>query len=146
MLRPSVFSDNYTNSLFHNFFDDMFSPMSGIESTNAMNTDIRELDDAYQIDMELPGFSKDDVKAELEDGYMTIEATHTKEKDEQDEKEKYVRKERYTGSYGRSFYVGDAVTKEDIKAKFSNGVLSITIPRKEDNPKVEQKTYIAIEG
>lgn len=146
MLRPSIFSDNYTNSLFHDFFDDMFTPMSGMRTVNAMNTDIRELDDVYQIDMELPGFAKEDVRAELADGYMTIEATHTEDKDEKDEKGKYVRKERYSGSYSRSFYVGDAVTEEDIKAKFTDGILSITVPKKEKNPKVEQKKYIAIEG
>jgi len=120
MLRPSIFSDNYTNSLFHDFFDDMFTPMSRMRTVNAMNTDIRELDDVYQIDMELPGFAKEDVRAELADGYMTIEATHTEDKDEKDEKGKYVRKERYSGSYSRSFYVGDAVTEEDIKAKFTD--------------------------
>lgn len=146
MLRPSIFNDNFTDSLFDDFFGDMFAPGRGMKTASAMNTDIREFEDSYQIDMELPGFAKEDVKAELKDGYMTIEASHTENKDEKDDKGRYVRKERYSGSYSRSFYVGENVTEEDIRAKFTDGILTVTVPKKEPKPEVEQKKYIAIEG
>lgn len=146
MLRPSIFNDNFTDSLFDDFFGDMFVPGRTMKTASAMNTDIRELEDSYQIDMELPGFAREDVKAELKDGYMTIKASHTENKDEKDEKGRYVRKERYSGSYSRSFYVGENVTEEDIRAKFTDGILTVTVPKKEAAQEVEQKKYIAIEG
>ncbi len=146
MLRPSIFNDNFTDSLFDDFFGNVFVPTRPARTASAMNTDIREFADAYQIEMELPGFAKEDVRAELKDGYMTIEAIHTESKDEQDEQGKYIRKERYSGSYSRSFFVGEAVTEEDIKAKFSDGILTLTVPKKENKPEVEQKKYITIEG
>lgn len=146
MLRPSIFNDNFTDSLFDNFFGDMFVPARTARTASAMTTDIKEFENAYQIDMELPGFTKEDVKAELKDGYMTIEASHTENKDEKDEEGRYIRKERYSGSYSRSFFVGDHVTEEDVKAKFTDGILTITVPKKEDKPEVQQKKYIAIEG
>ncbi len=146
MLRPSIFNDNFTDSLFEDFFDNMFVPARGMRTASAMNTDIRELADAYQIDMELPGFTKEDVKAELKKGYLTIQASHTENKDEKDEKGRYVRKERYSGSYSRSFYVGENVTEEDIRAKFTDGILTMTVPKKQALPETEQKKFIAIEG
>lgn len=146
MLRPSIFTDNFSDSLFDDFFGNTFLPASKMRAASAMNTDIRELGDAYQIDMELPGFNKEDVKAELKDGYMTIEASHTENKDEKDEAGRYIRKERYSGSYSRSFYVGEGVTETDIKAKFTDGILTVTVPKAEKKPEVEQKKYIAIEG
>lgn len=146
MLRPSIFNDNFTDSLFDNFFGDMFMPTPYTRTASAMTTDIRELPDSFLIDMELPGFSKEDVKAELKDGYMTITASRNENKDEKDEKGRYVRKERYSGSYSRSFYVGDNVTEQDIQAKFTDGILTVTVPKKEPVPQAEQKKYIAIEG
>ena len=146
MLRPSIFNDNFTDSLFDNFFGDMFLPAQHMRTASAMTTDIRELPDSYLIDMELPGFSKEHVKAELKDGYMTITAARSEKKDEEDEKGRYVRKERYSGSYSRSFYVGEAVTEKDIQAKFTDGILTVTVPKKEPAPQAEQKRYIAIEG
>ncbi len=146
MLRPSIFNDNFTDSLFDNFFGDMFLPSQQVRTASAMNTDIRELPDSFLIDMELPGFKKEDVKAELKDGYMTITASRTENKDEKDAKGRYVRKERYSGSYSRSFYVGEAVTEQDIQAKFTDGILTVTVPKKEPVPQAEQKKYIAIEG
>ena len=151
MLRPAIFNDNFTDSLFDSFFDDMFLPTgmrtaSGMRGMGAMSTDIRELSDSYQIEMELPGFTKDDVKADLKDGYMTIEASRSTNNDTKDENGRYVRRERYLGSYRRSFYVGDSVKEEDIKAKFTDGILTITVPKKEPERAVEQKKYIAIEG
>ena len=146
MLRPSIFSNNFVDNMFDNFFDDSFMPNQFLRTTGAMSTDVRETEDSYQIDMELPGFAKEDVKAELKDGYLTISAAHDENKDEKDHDGKYIRRERYSGSYQRSFYVGDAVTETDIKAKYKDGVLTLMIPKKEKTPEVDHKKFIAIEG
>ena len=147
MFRPSIFNDNFTDSLFDEFFNDNFWPVAyQNRNVRSMNTDIKETDDNYQIEMELPGFTKEDVKADLKDGYLTIQASHNESKDEKGEDGKYLRKERYSGSCSRSFYVGDAVTQEDIKAKFTDGILTVLVPKKEKEPEVEEKKYIAIEG
>ena len=110
-----------------------------------ISSDVKELDNGYEIDMELPGFAKEDVKAELNDGYLTISAEHKDTNDEKDKKGKYIRKERYYGKCQRSFYVGEHVTEEDVKAKFENGILQLFVPKKETKPEVEEKKYIAIE-
>ena len=148
MLRPSIFNDNFTDSLFDEFFNDSFWPARHFarNQVTQMSTDIKETDDAYQIEMELPGFTKEDVKADLKDGTLTIEASHSENKDEKDKEGKYLRKERYSGSMSRSFYVGEEITQEDIKAKFADGILTILVPKKEKQQEVEQKKYIAIEG
>ena len=148
MLRPSIFNDNFTDSLFDEFFNDSFWPARhfGRAQGTQMNTDIKETEDNYQIEMELPGFTKEDVKADLKDGTLTIEASHSENKDEKDQEGKYLRKERYSGSMSRSFYVGEQITEEDIKAKFADGILTILVPKKEKQQEVEQKKYIAIEG
>ena len=96
--------------------------------------------------MNLPGVKKEDVKAELKDGYLTISASSNTSKDEKDDNGRYIRRERYSGSCSRSFYVGDQVTESEIKAKFENGTLTMLIPKKEEKPAVEDKKYIAIEG
>lgn len=146
MLLPSIFDDTFATDVF----DDMFRTPFGMNNTftgmKSMNSDIKELDDGYQIDMELPGYGKDDVQAELKDGYMTITAKRAENKDEKDENGKYIRRERYSGSCQRSFYVGDAVIEEDIKAKFKDGILTIQIPKKEQLPQKDEKKFITIEG
>ncbi len=112
-----------------------------------MKTDIKDTDQGYEITMNLPGVKKEDVKAELKDGYLTISATSNSNKDEKDNNGRYIRRERYSGSCSRSFYVGDGVTQDEIKAKFENGALMLTVPKKEEKPAVEDnKKYIAIEG
>jgi HSP20 family molecular chaperone IbpA len=141
MLMPSIFREN----LFDDLFDDTFGGFSG-NAADLMRTDVKDNDDSYEILMNLPGVTKEDVKAELKDGYLTIQATSNSDKEEQDDKGKYIRKERYSGSSSRSFYVGDQITEEDIKAKFENGTLKMIIPKKEAKPDVEAKRYIAIEG
>ncbi len=146
MFTPSIFQDNFADSLFDDFFNGSFWPAARRNYGNTMSTDIKETDGAYQIEMELPGFSKEDIHADLKDGYLTIEAGHQENKDEKDKEGKYLRKERYSGSCSRSFYVGEDVTKEDIKAKFADGVLTVTVPKKEEKPEVEQKKFIPIEG
>ncbi|MCD8150753.1 MAG: Hsp20/alpha crystallin family protein, partial [Clostridiales bacterium] len=119
---------------------------SGVRSVNQMSTDIKDCGDSYQIEMDLPGFAKEDVRAELKKGYLTIRASRTSSNDEKDEKQRYIRKERYSGHYQRSFYVGDAVKQEDIQAKFTDGVLTLMVPKKEKQPEVEESKYIQIQG
>lgn len=152
MLVPSIFNTNLSNDFFNDSFDDMFrdmfrSPFERMNSGNSiscMSTDVQDLGDSYQMDVELPGYDKEDLKADLKDGYLTISAEHNSNKEEKDEEGRYVRRERYMGSCQRSFYVGENVTQEDIHASFENGVLKLIIPKKEA-PAVEEKKYIAIE-
>ena len=141
MLLPSIFGDN----LFDNFMDDMFPtvdrmPMKTMPSI--MKTDIKETDDQYLLSIDLPGFKKEDVKIHLKDGYLNISAESKSE--EEDNSGKYLRRERYTGSMTRSCYVGEDLTEEDVKAKFGNGVLTLSLP-KEAPKKIEEPKYIAIE-
>ena len=159
MLTPSIFGE----SLFDDWMDDfpfgkdfekefeksMFpakNPLYGKHAKNLMKTDVRETDDAYEVDIDMPGFKKDEVTAQLNDGYITISASKGLDKDEKDKKTgKYIRKERYAGSMSRSFYVGEDVTQDEISAKFENGILQLKVPKKA-NKAVEGKNYIAIEG
>ena len=140
MLMPSIFNDN----LFDDFFDFNY-PTFRYDTTQRMKTDIKETDNGYEVTMNLPGVKKEDVKAELKDGYLTIQASSNTSKDEKDNDGRYIRRERYAGTCSRSFYVGDAVTQEDIKAKFENGTLTLDILKKDAKPAVEQKKYISIE-
>ena len=147
MLMPSIFGEN----LFDDFFDDFARPMNVIHYANptpsAMKTDVKETDAGYELDIDLPGYKKEDVKAELKDGYMTISAEKKSEDGEKDEKSgKYLRRERYYGSCSRSFYVGEDIQQEDVKAEFKHGILKLFVPKKEAKPAVEQKKTIAIEG
>lgn len=128
----------------NNIFDDLFNaPFFTRNEPNMMKTDIKEHDGGYELAVDLPGIKKEDIKAELNDGYLTITAENNSSKDEKDEKGKYICRERYTGSYSRSFYVGDGLTEQDIKAKFENGTLTLAIPKKEVLPEKQNK-YIAI--
>lgn len=140
MLMPSIFGDN----LFDNFFNDPFFAREP-HKVDLMKTDIKEIDNAYEITMNLPGVKKEDVNAQLKDGYLTVQATSNTNKEEKDEQGTYIRRERYSGSCSRSFYVGKEVTEQDIKAKFEDGTLKMMIPKKEEKA-VEDKKYIAIEG
>ena len=158
MMLPSVFGEN----LFDDFFDDFFDfpvlddrdmkkaqrKLYGRHAANMMKTDVREHDDHYEVDMDLPGFKKDELSLELNDGYLTITASKGLDKDEKEKKSgKFVRRERYAGSMSRSFYVGEEVKQEDIHAKYESGVLKLSIPKAEKKkPEVEEKKYIAIEG
>ena len=114
---------------------------------SVMKTDIKEKDDGFELVMDLPGFTKDEVKASLENGYLTISAAKGLDKDEKDkESGRYIRKERYAGSCERSFYVGEAVKQEDVKGEFKHGILKLFVPKKAPEKAVEQNKYIAIEG
>ena len=150
MLMPSIFGENLFDDDWMDFpFERDFwgrkNPLYGKNANKIMKTDIREHDGGYELDVDLPGFKKDEINVELENGYLTISATKGLDKDEQDKKGKYIRRERYAGAMQRSFYVGDAVTQEDIKAKFEDGILKLSIPKK-DAKAVETKKTIAIEG
>ena len=148
MLRPSIFTNNGNNMFNEMFNEDFFAPgiaRRAIGGAAVMQTDVRETETGYIIDMELPGFKKEDVEAELKDGYLTVRAEHKTEKDEKDKEGHYIRKERYYGNFARSFYVGDAVTQDDIKAAFKDGILTLNVPKKEKEEKVEEKKLINIE-
>lgn len=143
MLMPSIFREN----LLDDFFGDPFRGRSYDNSVNElMRTDVKDMGNAYELTMNLPGVKKEDVKAELKDGYLTINATSNSENNETDGNGKYIRRERYMGSCSRSFYVGEELSQEDVKARFEDGTLKLTIPKKEEAPVVENKKYIAIEG
>ena len=119
----------------------------GRHAKNMMKTDIKEQEDGYELEMDLPGFTKDEITAELKDGYLTISASKGLDKDEQEkETGKYIRRERYAGACQRSFYVGEDVTEQDIKAEFKHGMLKLFVPKKEAKPAVETKKYVTIEG
>ncbi|MBM6751650.1 Hsp20/alpha crystallin family protein [Mediterraneibacter glycyrrhizinilyticus] len=148
MLMPSIFGENLFDDDWFDFDRNFWgrkNPLYGKNAKNIMKTDIREHDTGYELDVDLPGFKKDEINIELENGYLTISAAKGLDKDEQDKKGKYIRKERYAGAMQRSFYVGDAVTEEDVKAKFEDGILKLSIPKK-DAKEVETKKTIAIEG
>lgn len=138
-------------SLFDEFFDDFARPAKSVVRYNypanaVMRTDVKEDENGYHLDIELPGYKKDDIKAELKEGYMTITATKAENKDEAEKKGNYIRRERYQGTSSRSFYVGEEVKEEDIKAKFEDGILKVFVPKIEAVPEVPQTKFIAIEG
>ena len=149
MLMPSIFGENLFDDWMDFPFDRNFfegrDPLYGKHAKNIMKTDVRETDDTYELDIDLPGFKKEEVTAELKNGYMTISAAKGLDKDEKDKEGRYIRKERYSGSCSRSFYVGEQISEEDIKARFEDGILKLDIPKK-DAEKIEQKKYISIEG
>lgn len=146
MLMPSIFGENLFNDDWMDFgFPEVDKALYGKHANNVMKTDVKETDTGYEVDIDLPGFKKDEINAQLDNGYLTISAAKGLDKDEKDKKGKYIRKERYAGAMSRSFYVGEGITQEDIKAKYEDGILRLSVPKKEDKA-VENKKYIAIEG
>ena len=153
MMMPSIFGENLFDDDWMDFPFDRFdrefwgrkNPLYGKHAKNMMKTDIREHDEGYELDVDLPGFKKDEISVQLDNGYLTISASKGLDKDEQDKKGKYIRKERYAGTMQRSFYVGDAVTQEDVKAKFEDGILKLSLPKKNAKA-IEANNSIAIEG
>jgi len=149
MLRPSIFGDDLFDEWFA--FPDLRDldrterKLYGKHADRLMKTDVREHDDQYEVDIDLPGFKKEEINLELNDGYLTISAAKGLDKDENDKKGKLIRQERYAGAMQRSFYIGENVTEEEIKAVFKHGVLTLNIPKK-DKPKVPEKKQILIEG
>ncbi len=153
MMMPSIFGENLFDDDWMDFPFDNFekkfwgrkNPLYGKHAKNMMKTDIREHDEGYELDIDLPGFKKDEINVQLNDGYLTISAAKGLDKDKENKKGKYIRRERYAGAMQRSFYVGDGIKEEEIKAKFKNGILRLSIPKK-DAKAVEEKKSIAIEG
>ena len=148
-MLPSIFRDNLFDDMFD--FDDfdkefnrMMRPLYGKHAQNMMKTDVRETDNSYEMDIDLPGFKKDEIKVELDNGYLSISAAKGLDKDEEKKDGKYIRRERYAGAMSRTFYVGDNLTQQDIQAKFEDGILKISVPKK-DVQQIEQNKYIAIE-
>ena len=146
-MLPSIFGEN----LFDDFFGDDFgmfpmwngrNPLYGKHAKNLMKTDVRETENSYELDVDLPGFKKDEIQVDLKDGYLTIQAAKGLDKDEEDKKGKYIRQERYVGSCSRSFYVGD-VEPQDISAKYEDGILKLSMP-KHVKKELPRSTTIAI--
>ena len=124
----------------------MQKKLFGHRAKNVMSTDVKEVENGYELEMDLPGFKKDEIKASVENGYLTISAARGLDEDEKDKKSgKYIRRERYAGACERSFYVGEGISQDDIKASFQHGILKLFIP-KEPEKSVEEKKYVAIEG
>ena len=142
---PSIFGENLFDDWMDFSFPDIDKALYGKHAKNEMKTDVRETEDGYELDIDLPGFKTDEVTAQLDNGYLTIQASKGLDKEQKDKKGKYIRKERYAGSMSRSFYVGDAITEEDVHAKYEDGILKLSVPKKEAKA-VEQTKHIAIEG
>ena len=155
MMVPRLFNDN----LFDSWFDDDFfwpefrreaqkpeKKLYGHRAAAIMKTDVKETEKGYEVDIDLPGFKKEDVTCELKDGYLTISAQKKVENDEKNDEGKYIRRERYTGSQSRSFFVGDHLTEEDIRASFEDGILKLSIPKEEAKPVEEKRHFVQIEG
>ena len=148
MYMPSIFGESLFDNMFpfdEKFFTEKKDPLYGKNAKNMMKTDIRETDEGYELDIDLPGFKKDEIQAELKNGYLTVSAAKGLDKDEQNKKGEYIRRERYSGSMSRSFYVGEHLNEEDIKAKYEDGILKLSVPKK-DVKELTQNKYIAIEG
>ena len=146
MLMPSIFGENLFNDDWMNFgFPEVEKALYGKHASHEMKTDVRETDSGYEVDIDLPGFKKDEINIQLDNGYLSISAAKGLDKDEQDKEGKYLRKERYAGSMSRSFYVGNAITQDDIKAKYESGILRLSVPKKAAE-EIEGAKRIAIEG
>ena len=142
MLLPSIFRENLFDDFMDDFrfpeFNDADKALYGKNARNLMKTDVRDKEDSYEVDIDLPGFKKD--------GYLTVSAAKGLDKDERNEEGTYVRRERYAGSMSRSFFVGDQITEDDIHPKYENGILTFSVPKKEQKAIEDRKHYIAIEG
>lgn len=149
MMMPAIFKENLFDEMMNFPWEEEFfgrkNPLYGKHAKNLMKTDVREKEDGFEVDIDLPGFKKEEITAELNNGYLTISAAKSLDKDETDKNGNYIRRERYFGNTSRTFYVGDGVREEDIKARFEDGLLKLSIPKKEAAVRESQKR-IAIEG
>ena len=148
-MMPSIFGEN----LFDDFFDDDFSmfpaltgrnPLNGKHANNLMKTDVRETENTYELDIDLPGFKKDEISIDLKDGYLSISAAKGLDRDQEDKKGKYIRQERYAGACSRSFFVGEGIEPQDVSAKFEDGILRVSLP-KQVKKELPRNSTIAIE-
>ncbi len=149
MMMPSIFNDDFFSPWMDFSVPDVEKTLYGKRASHLMKTDIKEKDKSYELAIDLPGFSKEEVNVELKDGYLTVSASKAlekKEKDDQakDKADKYIRRERYEGSMSRSFYVGKNLSEEDIRGEYKNGILRLEVPKK--GAVEEKKHYITIEG
>jgi HSP20 family molecular chaperone IbpA len=151
MLMPTLFTEN----LFDDWFDDfgleremnsLNRKLYGKHANKEMLTDVREHEDHYEVEIDLPGFKKEDISVELENGYLTITANKGHNQEEKNKEGKIIRQERYSGTLSRSFYVGENITKEDVHGKYEGGVLTLSVPKKEETKQVEHNNRIMIEG
>ncbi len=147
MLYPSIFGESLFDDFcrFPDFGSDAEKKLYGKHAAHIMKTDVHEHDDRYQIMIDLPGFKKDQISLELRDGFLTVSAAKGLDQDEKSKEGKLIRQERYAGAMQRSFYVGESLNENDIKAKFEDGVLCIEVPKAEQK-KIPERRYIAIEG
>ncbi len=149
MMLPSIFGENLFDDWKDFPFDRPFfgerNPLYGKHGKNLMKTDVRETENGYEVDIDLPGFKKEEINAQLSDGYLIISASKGLDKEEKDKEGRYIRRERYAGSMSRSFYVGENVKEQDIHGKFENGILKLSIPKVEAK-EIPQNNYISIEG
>ena len=149
MLMPSIFGENLFDEMMDSFNDEFFgkrNPLYGKNASRFMKTDIKEKDNAYELVVDLPGFTKDEIKASVENGYLTISAAKGLDEEQDDKKTgRYIRRERYAGACERSFYVGEDVTQEDIKGEYKHGILKLFVPKKEAKPVSNDPKYITIE-
>ncbi|MCD7871792.1 MAG: Hsp20/alpha crystallin family protein [Clostridiales bacterium] len=152
MLMPSIFGEDLFDDFMRGFpFDDrdtgkIEKKLYGHNAKNVMKTDVKELEDGYELETDLPGFTKDEVKVSLDNGYLTISAAKGLDQEEKDKKTgRYLRRERYVGACERSFYVGKDVNEADVKGEFKHGILKLFVPKKDKKPEVEGKKYIQLE-
>lgn len=149
MMMPAIFKENLFDEMMNFPWEEEFfgrkNPLYGKHAKNLMKTDVREKEDGFEVDIDLPGFKKEEITAELDNGYLTVSAAKSLDKDETDKNGNYIRRERYFGNTSRTFYVGDGVREEDIKARFEDGLLKLSIPKKEVAV-LESRKRIAIEG
>ena len=149
MMMPSIFRENLFDDFMNDFafpaFPNVDKELYGKHAKNLMKTDVKDTKEGYKVDIDLPGFKKDEIQMHLKDGVLTVSAAKGLDKDEEDKKGNYIRKERYAGSLSRSFYVGDGVKNDEVHAKFENGVLKLSIPKKAAQ-EIEADKYISIEG
>ena len=146
MMMPSIFGENLFDDWMDSFEEEFFgrkNPLYGKHAKNMMKTDVRETDGTYEVDIDLPGFKKEDISVSFENGYLTVSTNKTLDRDDKDKEGKYIRQERYAGSMSRSFFIGKNIPKEDIKAKYEDGVLRLSVPKKDI--KVIENNTISIE-
>ena len=147
MMMPSIFGENLFDDWMDSFEEEFFgrkNPLYGKHAKNMMKTDVRETDGTYEVDIDLPGFKKEDISVSFENGYLTVSTNKTLDRDDKDKDGKYIRQERYAGSMSRSFFIGKNIPKEDIKAKYEGGVLRLSVP-KSDMKQIENTSTIMIE-
>ena len=154
MLMPSIFGESLFDDFMNDFafpafsdFRDMEKALYGKHARNLMKTDVQETDDSYVVDIDLPGFKKDEIQMQLENGYLTVSASKGLDKEEKDKKnDRYIRRERFAGNVSRCFYVGENIKESDIHPKFENGILTFALPKADKKAVEEKNHYISIEG